>query len=110
MEAGRSRNAGLEKEFLETGRNNKLADVACEAQREKTWAECGLEEKVERLRFILQQTKSTAAYASQEANKAMRLASEHQHNNFGAVLQPVYGGGNLAGGLERGPRGFDPLA
>ena len=76
--------------------------------REKTWDECGIEEKVERLRRVLQQQQHMVRAAWNTASAAENLARQHQHNSMtGAVLSEV-NRNNIAG--EAMGRSFDPLA
>lgn len=86
----------------------KISEVM--AAREKRWDECGLEEKVERLRRQLMQQRNVAEAAYRTADEAKRVASEHQHGQYGSVMVPVYGGANLSRGGQLGGSSIDPLA
>lgn len=94
-----------------TDRPNKLmageAAAKC-AQRERTWDECGLEEKVERLRLEAQDRRSfiDAGYAL--ARKAWQLVRSHQHANDGRVLVDAEASSENASGMLAG-RGHDRL-
>lgn len=76
--------------------------------REKTWDECGIEDKVERLRRVMREQKHMLDAAWRTASAASDLARQHQHNpSTGAVLSEVNRHG---GGAEAMGRSFDPLA
>ena len=76
------------------------------ASREKTWDECGIEQKVERLRTALQQTRDLAKAGAETASNAMEIASGHQHGANGeALVCPRIRSDN-----PFGHRRFDPLA
>lgn len=94
-------------ESLSRGRNpNKLADMGATAAREKTWDECGIEEKVERLRISLIRARETAQYATRNAVEARDLAERHQHNpTTGEVLRSA----QRHGGVESAGSSYDPL-
>lgn len=78
-----------------------------QAQREKTWDECGIEEKVERIRQQLRMFRDAVQYTARTASEAKELAVSHQHNQAtGAVLQEVRRHG---GAVEGAGSGFDPL-
>jgi hypothetical protein len=85
----------------------KMPEGLMNASREKTWDECGIEQKVERVRSQLLMYRDLLQYASRTAGEAKELAGRHEHNAVGEVLQPVqrHGGGQA----EVGGRGFDPL-
>lgn len=92
----------------------KLADqnanTACDArpQRTRLWHECGLEEKVDRLRGELMQSREAALYAAGTANRAESLSRRHQHSVHGEVLISADERSNS--GIAAGRRSFDPLA
>lgn len=76
--------------------------------REKTWDECGIEDKVERLRRAMRNQKHLVEGAFQTAHGAHLVAHTHQHNAVtGEVLAPV---NKHHGGAESAGRIFDPLA
>lgn len=89
------------------GPQRTLASREFEAKREKTWAECGIEEKVERIREELQQQRRIGRAALNQANVAHELAHYHQHAADGEVLQRARQRGLMAG-EEVGQR-HDPL-
>ncbi len=76
------------------------------AKREKTWDECGIEEKVERLRQQLRNHRDMSGHTYRRASEAHDLAQNHQHSPTGEVLKPARerGGAEQAGGS-----GYDPL-
>lgn len=88
---------------------NPLATIGSNkamAKRDKTWDECGIEEKVERLRMMLMRTRESAQYAAKNASAANDLAERHQHNHAtGEVLRPV----QRHGGAMEGGSSYDPL-
>ena len=87
-----------------------MIDPIHRASREKTWDECGIEEKVERLRRAMRDQKHMVDAAWRTANEAHNLAHGHQHNNVtGEVLKSAGGHGGMAGAEAMG-RSFDPLA
>lgn len=70
----------------------KLADMnagseCAQAVREKRFGECGLEEKVERLRNVLSANEHRLDSISQLAVEAHELAHEHQHDSAGRVMR-----------------------
>lgn len=76
---------------------------------DKTWDECGIEEKVERIRQQLRAHRDVTEYAARSASQALDLSRNHQHGATGEVLKPVNGhGGGSQTGLVGGS-GFDPL-
>lgn len=88
---------------------------AKEAARERTWAECGIEQKVERLRSELMRARETARGAANIASSAERVAQCHEHNAGGRVLvspdsNAVMESGNRLHPYPLGYVGFDPLA
>lgn len=77
------------------------------AKREKTWDECGIEEKVERIRQQLRMFRDAVQYTARTASEARDIAVNHQHNHAtGEVLQGVRRHG---GAMEGSGSGFDPL-
>ncbi len=85
-----------------------LIDPINRPSREKTWDECGIEEKVERLRRAMRDQKHMVDASWRTASAANDLARQHQHNpSTGAVLAEVNRHG---GGAEAMGRSFDPLA
>lgn len=89
---------------LRTLAGEKLAD---RAERAKHWDECGIEEKVERIRRELLNQRDVARHALRQANEAHSTAHEHQHGSHGEVLKPVNRGYGLQ--AEGCASGFDPL-
>jgi hypothetical protein len=78
------------------------------AKREKTWDECGIEEKVERIRHQLRQLRDMSQYVARTASEAKEIAVSHQHNHAtGEVLRPVQRHGGAEAGSDS--RSFDPL-
>lgn len=78
------------------------------AAREKRWDECGIEEKVERLRTELQDRRPFADAAFNLARKAWRTVTRHQHQAIdGRVLVDVEDRGGDEGLLAG--RSFDRL-
>src|SRR5262245_11770143 len=59
---------------------------------QKNWDECGLEEKVERLRSILLQTEQIGQIALQHSMEAVQIGTQHQHGERGEVLMPIQRG------------------
>lgn len=57
--------------------------------REKRWDECGIEEKVERLRRVLRVTSHTAEQAAKLAHKSAEIASLHEHGGDGKPVMPI---------------------
>lgn len=75
------------------------------AYREKTWDECGIEEKVERLRGVLQDTRSwNRSLAEQQ-----RHVQPHQHGQHGEILIAQGGYGLVGAQIGGGHRPYDPL-
>lgn len=86
--------------------SNKAHPLEAMAKRERLWEECGIEEKVERLRMALMRARETAQYAAKNASAANELAERHQHNPAtGEVLRPA----QRHGGAESSGSGYDPL-
>lgn len=87
---------------------------ACEAgaksiARAKTWDECGLEEKVERIRQELRATRDTAGYAARNSVEALKIAATHIHGELGQVAIQVQGHGQMGFSAGGEGRGYDPL-
>lgn len=63
----------------------------CEAAqvREKRWDECGLEEKVERLRMVLRSVHHDTEAAGKVAHKAYEIAHLHEHGDNGRPVMPI---------------------
>ena len=88
--------------------NKSLGDTIQRASREKTWDECGIEEKVERLHRAMRDQKHMVEVAYRTASTASDLAHGHQHNPAtGEVLKPA---NDRRGGAEVMGRSFDPLS
>ena len=78
------------------------------AKREKTWDECGIEEKVERLRRVMRDQQHMIRAGWNTAHAANELARQHQHNSVTGEVLAAVNRGNMAG--ESIGRSFDPLA
>jgi len=78
------------------------------AMRELTWDECGIEEKVERLRREFRMARDIQEYTARTAGDAAEIARDHSHGDHGQVLTPVRRHGGHAE-LAGSGRGFDPL-
>lgn len=59
------------------------------AARERTWDECGIEEKVERMREALLRLEGVIGQASKRAGEALTVAKVHEHGLRGDVLTPA---------------------
>jgi hypothetical protein len=59
------------------------------AARERRWHECGLEEKVERLRNILRHDIRIAGQTLNLLSRDVRLLSEHTHDGRGQIAVPM---------------------
>jgi Holliday junction resolvasome RuvABC DNA-binding subunit len=57
--------------------------------RRKPWAECSIEEKIEKLRMAERENQRSLGYVAQTARRALNLAEEHQHSHSGEVLKPA---------------------
>lgn len=85
------------------------------ASRELIWSECSLEQKIERLRDVLLQTRHLATGAAAMASSAEKVATEHLHggrNGFVVMPPQRSNSGMVLESFDR-PRGykpFDPLA
>ena len=89
------------------GADRAVTPMAGRASREKTWDECPIEEKLERLRRELRDQRETFQYVARTATQAQSTAERHQHNqNTGEVLTSPRQG---SGGMMGDGRGFDPL-
>lgn len=62
--------------------------------RERSFHELPLEEKVLRLRDAVLSLAVMAERASSQANEANRIAKEHDHGCGGQVVVPIFGGAN----------------
>lgn len=86
-------------------------DAGCDtvmAPREKRFGECGLEEKIERLRNVLQATDQRTDAALRIAQEAHELAHEHSHDPMGRVLRLARETLNrLRGAADRNRRPLD---
>lgn len=82
----------------------KISTAAgCDAatpQREKTWDECGIEEKVERLRYEALRQSEVLQYTASSSSKALELAQRHQHGERGEVLVSADDRSNRLAGAE----------
>lgn len=93
------------------GMNNKAA--VCEAHekewaiRRKPWAECSIEEKLEKLRMAERESQRSMGYVARTAGEAMNLAQQHQHSHNGEVLRPAR---DPRGGAECASGSMDILA
>ena len=70
---------------------------------QKTWAECGIEEKVERLRHELLSQRWNTRAAYEMAGTLQQL----EHNAKGEIVVPLHRSG---GGTVAGQAASDPLA
>lgn len=95
------------KEAAEQPSRAQLQGADCAAKREKYWSELCLEEKVERLRRVLQEANSLSQAAFRRANELGDQFETHDHNQLGHVMTPVR---NYLNSPLRGNKGFDPLA
>lgn len=87
----------------------EMGDCAKEAPREPRWHECGLEEKVERIRRELLSLREATRWHGMRIGEAHDLAHDHSHDPLGRVLRPAHGGGSNRLIAGEG-RSFDPLA
>jgi hypothetical protein len=87
-----------------------LSDKFISTKREKTWDECGIEEKVERVRRAMRDQRYMVDSTFRLVSAASETVHAHQHNNVtGEVLKPANRYDGLAG-PEGSARSFDPLA
>lgn len=83
------------------------AEQVCDkVARERTFEECPIEEKIERLRHEVRMLREALDYMSAVAHQALQLSQYHVHAE-GRVLVPAQGGANLARDLAI--RGHDRL-
>lgn len=70
--------------------------VGAAEMRQKTWEECGIEEKVERLRRVMQDLGLVAQRAERVAGSAQERVIHHRHDAIGLPMMPLdnsrYGG------------------
>ncbi len=88
----------------------RVLDAGCEtrAQREKRWDECGIEEKVERLRMVLRAVNERSSHAQRTAVEAHDIARRHEHGSQMQVVMPVDDAANRILGLAKiGSEGGD---
>lgn len=64
-------------------------DTAKVAVRAKRWDDCGLEEKVERLRTVLRFVAADASDAGKVAQKAYEVSHLHEHGGNGRPVMPI---------------------
>lgn len=83
--------------------NQKTMQTMGMASREKTWDECGIEEKVERLRRELR----SQGFGLQRAQRDAANFREHEHNVHGEIVIPLR---SKHGGADSEERSRDPLA
>lgn len=117
MDGEQSINEAKEMKMLEKGTDRlgePMNGTAMEAKRNveweirrKPWAECSIEEKLEKLRIAAQEERRHSGYVSRTAHNALRLAEEHQHAHDGEVLKPAR---DRNGGAEAMAGSMDPLA
>ena len=82
------------------------SDYRAKASRSKTWDECSIEEKLERLRNEQRQSREALQYVAKTAVETQTVAERHQHNANGEVLvTPRSGHSGMVGGSSN----FDPL-
>lgn len=74
--------------------------------RERTFEECPIEEKIERLRFEVLELRQALSYTRTVAHQARELSQYHVHAE-GRVLVPAEAGANLIRDLAI--RGYDRL-
>ena len=95
------RERDLAKEYQTVGGSPILGQQG----REKTWDECGIEEKVERLRRVLRDLGMVAQRAERVAGMANERAIHHRHDLIGLPMMPLdtskYAGPEA--GVERDP-------
>jgi len=60
-----------------------------EAERERSWSECGIEQKINRLRDALMTVAGQGQQAGAQSHEALKIAKAHQHGGRGEVLLPV---------------------
>lgn len=65
---------------------------AAQAAQEKSWSECGLEEKVERLRHALLSLAGQADVAGRLATEAHEIVMLHDHHPLKGLMRPVQAG------------------
>lgn len=97
----------MDKIAVDTARG--AMNMAGEARREKCWAEMSIEEKIERLRRVLQQTFHAVEQAGESAGQALQLVEEHAHLD-GKVMKAARLDYALGRNQVRGGRNYDPLA
>jgi hypothetical protein len=78
---------------------------ATKAYREKTWSDCSIEERIERLRQHEQETRAWIEMVSRQ----QQVVPRHQHGTHGEILIEQHGNGGMMAGGQAGLR-FDPLA
>lgn len=96
----------------------QVADRITAAARSKTWEECGLEEKVERLRDELRQARAASQAGGALAIELSEAFRNHEHGMEGTPVVPVepFGMNKPLNALRQfddlppGYRRFDPLA
>ena len=68
---------------------------------EKTWGECGIEEKVERLRRVLGDVGMVAARAERIGGDALEGLVNHRHDTLGLPVTPIGKAGGMGSQQER---------
>lgn len=79
-----------------------------QARREKTRDECGIEERLERLRAVEQQRNAFANDLLMNVRERVEKLEQHSHGQHGEVTVPLRYHGH-SGGMVAG-RSYDPLA
>ena len=59
------------------------------AKRDQDWGECGIEQKINRLRDALMTLAIQGQHAGAQAHEAVKIAKAHQHGGRGEVVVPV---------------------
>lgn len=84
------------------------ANFESAAKREKTWDECGIEERLERLRQQQRGTVRIQQDVIRNLRERVDMLERHQHNSLGEVLVSVHAGRHGSMDMDSGQR--DPLA
>lgn len=79
----------------ETAMAGQGGGAECAKQaRDKTWSECSIEEKIDRLRIVLRVTNERATHSQRLAIEALDTGRRHEHGGQGQVVMPVPHGMN----------------
>lgn len=85
------------------------AEIEAKHRASLPWAECPLEEKIERIRREMQEQRHYMQYGMRQAVEAHQVALHHEHSGRGEVLVPA--SSKIHGGGAQGSiRAHDPLA